>query len=162
MAGGNDRAPPDSQTGRVGSIPRGGWNTSAITRADPLDRAAPHRVRARRPARLHGTLHTQHGDFSGFIQWNRRSGVSSDELAGRGADDQVTLRFDTIRSIARRTDDSAVVTLLDGRELVLSGTRDACDGSGGIYVDDRRGSNSTGRRQCTRRPHVDARAGTLA
>ena len=90
------------------------------------------------PARLHGTVRTRHGDFSGFIQWNRQSGVSTDVLAGRTADGPVRLRFDTIRSIARRTGDSALVTLVEGRELVLSGTREVGEGSGGIYVDDRR------------------------
>ena len=90
------------------------------------------------PARLHGTVRTGHGEFSGFIQWDRQSGVSTDELAGRGVDGPVKLRFDTIGSIVRRTGDSALVTLLDGRELVLSGTRDVGEGSGGIYVDDGR------------------------
>lgn len=90
------------------------------------------------PARLHGTVRTPHGDFSGFIQWNRQAGISTDELGGRTADGPVRLRFDTIRSIARRSGDSAVVTLLDGRELVLSGTREVGEGNSGIYVDDRR------------------------
>ena len=90
------------------------------------------------PARLHGTVRTRHGDFSGFIQWNRQLGVSTDQLVGRAAGDPVRLRFDSIRSIARRTADSAVVTLSDGRELLLSGTRGIGADSGGIYVDDRR------------------------
>ena len=90
------------------------------------------------PARLHGTVRTRNGTFSGFIQWNRQSGVSSDELAGRTADGPVKLRFDTIRSIVRRTDGSSLATLLEGRDLVLSGTREAGVGNGGIYVDDRR------------------------
>ena len=38
----------------------------------------------------------------------------------------------------RRTGDSALVTLGEGRELVLSGTREVGEGNGGIYVDDRR------------------------
>ena len=90
------------------------------------------------PARLHGTVRTRHGDFSGFIQWNRQSGISTDVLAGRTTDGPVRLRFDTIRSIVRRTSDSALVTLLDGRDLVLSGTREVGEGNGGMYVDDRR------------------------
>jgi hypothetical protein len=89
------------------------------------------------PARLHGTVRTRHGNFSGFIQWNRQSGVSTDELAGRTADGLVRLRFDTIRSIVR-AGDSALVTLLEGRDLVLSGTREVGEGNGGVYVDDRR------------------------
>ena len=90
------------------------------------------------PARLHGIVRTRHGNFSGFIQWNRQSGVSTDVLAGRTVDGSVTLRFDTIRSIVRRTDESALVTLLEGREVVLSETRGDGNGNGGIYVDDRR------------------------
>ena len=48
------------------------------------------------------------------------------------------MRFDTIRSIARRSQDSSLVTLLDGREMVLSGTREVGDGNRGVYVDDPR------------------------
>ena len=96
--------------------------------------AAPLRAS---PARLHGIVRTRHGNFSGFIQWNRQSGVSTDVLAGRTVDGAVTLRFDTIRSIVRRTDDSALV-MLEGREVVLSETRGDGNGNGGIYVDDRR------------------------
>jgi hypothetical protein len=90
------------------------------------------------PQRLHGTVHTRQGDFTGFIQWNRNKGVSADELSGRTAAGNLSLRFDTLRSIARHSNDSSLVTLLDGRELVLSGTREAGHDNLGIYVDDRR------------------------
>jgi len=90
------------------------------------------------PARLHGTVHTRQGDFSGFVQWDRQDCVGLDELDGRTANGALSLRFDTIRSIARRSRDSALVTLLDGREIVLSGTREVGHGHRGIYVDDRR------------------------
>jgi len=85
------------------------------------------------PSRLHGTVHTRQGDFTGFIQWNREAYVGSDELAG-----QPRLRFDTLRSIARRSRESSLATLLDGREIELSGTRGAGQGRRGIYVDDGR------------------------
>jgi hypothetical protein len=90
------------------------------------------------PHRLHGTVRTKQGDFTGFIQWNRNDGVGADELDGRTADGSLSLRFDTIRSIVRHSDNSSLVTLLDGREIVLSGTREAGNGNLGIYVDDRR------------------------
>ncbi|RPJ54382.1 MAG: hypothetical protein EHM23_29110 [Acidobacteria bacterium] len=90
------------------------------------------------PDRLHGTVRTGHGEFTGFIQWDRQACVSSDELVGHSAEGKLTLRFDTIRSIARRSRDSALVTLHDGRDIVLSDTRDVGNGHGGIYVDDRR------------------------
>jgi hypothetical protein len=87
------------------------------------------------PHRLHGTVHTRAGDFTGFVQWNRNKGLGTDELVGRTADDDLRVRFDTIRSIARKVE-SSLVTLRDGREIVLTGPE-----SGhalGIYVDDQR------------------------
>ena len=88
--------------------------------------------------RLHGTVHTWQGDFTGFIQWNRQDGFGEDELEGRSTDGEVSLRYDTIRSIARHSHESARVTLLDGREMVLSGTNEVGPGNRGITVDDRR------------------------
>jgi hypothetical protein len=90
------------------------------------------------PARLHGTVRTRHGAFTGFIQWDRAQGVGSDDLVGRTADGELTLSFDAIRSIARRSSSSALATLVDGREIVLSDTRQVGRGHRGIYVDDRR------------------------
>lgn len=90
------------------------------------------------PSRLHGTVRTRQGDFTGFVQWDRETCVGSDELVGRTAGGEVSLRFDALRSIARRSPDSALVTRLDGREIVLSGTRAVGRGNRGVYVDDRR------------------------
>ncbi len=90
------------------------------------------------PYRLHGIVRTRMGDFTGFIQWDREECVGSDELDGRTTDGVLSLRFDTIRSIARRSRDSSLVTLLEGREIVLSDTREVGRGNRGIYVDDRR------------------------
>jgi hypothetical protein len=88
------------------------------------------------PHRLHGTVSTRSGDFTGFVQWNRNQGLGTDELGGRTADGDLRVRFDTIGSIAREVQSSRV-TLLDGREILLTGP-----GSGhpnlGIYVDDPR------------------------
>jgi hypothetical protein len=90
------------------------------------------------PRRLHGTVRTRAGDFTGFVQWNRNKSLPTDELAGRADNGDLRLRFDTIRSIARQSGDSSRVSLLDGREVLLSGTRDAGQESLGMYVDDRR------------------------
>jgi hypothetical protein len=90
------------------------------------------------PYRLHGTVRTRPGDFTGFVQWDREECVGSDELDGRTAEGELGLRFDTIRSIARRSRDSVLVTLLDGREIVLSGTREVGHRNRGIFVDDAR------------------------
>jgi hypothetical protein len=90
------------------------------------------------PYRLHGTVRTRQGDFTGFVQWDREECAGSDELDGHTAAGELSLRFDTIRSIARRSRDSSLVTLIDGREIELSGTREVGHGNRGIYVDDRR------------------------
>jgi hypothetical protein len=86
------------------------------------------------PYRLHGTVRTRQGDFTGFVQWNREKGVGTDTLDGSTADGELSVRFDTIRSIARNSRDSARVSLGDGVEIVLSDTHS----SRGIYVDDGR------------------------
>ena len=91
------------------------------------------------PDRLHGTVRTsQGGEFTGFVQWDREKCVGSDELAGGTASGERSMRFDAIRSIARRSPDSSLVTLLDGREMVLSGARGVGLGNRGVYVDDPR------------------------
>jgi len=90
------------------------------------------------PARLHGTVRTRQGDFTGFVEWDRKGCVGSDELDGRTAEGELRLRFDTIRSISRGSRDSSLVTLLDGREIVLTGSAEAGDGNRGIQVEDRR------------------------
>lgn len=90
------------------------------------------------PRRLHGTVRTRQGEFTGFLQWDREKGLGSDELDGDSAGSELHLRFDSLRSIARRPPSSALVTLLDGREIVLSGRSLAGEGHRGIYVDDRR------------------------
>ncbi|MDE2921304.1 MAG: hypothetical protein OYL92_15615 [Acidobacteriota bacterium] len=88
--------------------------------------------------RLHGTVSTSQGSFTGFVQWDRQSSLGSDELQGRTADREVSLRFDAIGTIARDSADSARVTLRDGGEVLLSGTRAVGRGNRGVYVDDRR------------------------
>jgi len=90
------------------------------------------------PDRLHGTVRTRQGDFTGFIQWGREECLGSDELDGHTAAGELHLRFDTIRSIVRNSRDNALVTLLDGREIELSDTRETGYRSRGVYVDDRR------------------------
>ncbi len=89
--------------------------------------------------RLHGTVRTREGDFTGFLQWNRREGLGLDALDGRSTTGElVSVPFQTIRSIARQSDNNSRVALLDGREVALSGTREVGAGNGGMYVDDAR------------------------
>jgi hypothetical protein len=90
--------------------------------------------------RLHGTVRTRGGDFSGFIQWAREKSIGSDELVGHTADGELRLRFDAVRSIARKSSesDSSLVTLLNGKEIEVSETHEGGIGNLRIYVEDRR------------------------
>jgi hypothetical protein len=90
------------------------------------------------PTRLHGTVRTRKGDFTGFIQWDQQDSVGTDMLDGRGDAGEHRLHYDTIRSIARHSRDKALVALVDGRELVLSNSREFGPSNRGIHVDDRR------------------------
>jgi hypothetical protein len=90
------------------------------------------------PSPLYGTVRTRQGDFTGFVQWDREMCLRSDDLNGHTADGEVSLRFDAIRSIARRSREGALVTLLDGDEILLSDTRQDGRGNRGMYVDDPR------------------------
>jgi hypothetical protein len=90
------------------------------------------------PGRLRGTVRTRLGEFSGFVAWNRAESMGSDELDGRSPEGALRLRFDTIRSMARRANDSSLVVLREGREIVLSGHADVGSGNRGLYVADPR------------------------
>jgi hypothetical protein len=90
------------------------------------------------PERLHGLVRTRQGEFTGFLQWDQVDGVSTDTLDGRAGDDETSLPYGRIRSIARHSPDSARVTLRDGRDVVLSDGREVGRGHRGIYVDDTR------------------------
>jgi len=90
------------------------------------------------PERLHGTVRTAQGDFTGFVAWDRAEGVGSDALVGRSASGELRARFDSLSAIARESEDSARVTLRDGRQIVLSEGRAIGRDSRGIAVDDPR------------------------
>jgi len=118
------------------------WDARGVVDLDSLQIGAIEFLPTARlgavPDRLYGTVRTKQGEFTGFVQWDRDECVGTDELNGRTDEGEVSLRFDTIRSIARRSDDGSLVTLLEGREMVLSGTNDVNRGNRGISVDDSR------------------------
>jgi hypothetical protein len=103
------------------------------------------------PERLYGTVRSRAGDFTGYIQWNRQDCVGADELSGYSDQGKVGLRYDTIRSIARQSRDSVLVTLVDGGERLLTNraagrspllprepSYEVGQGNRGVYVDDAR------------------------
>ncbi|MGC4054719.1 MAG: hypothetical protein QM757_38215 [Paludibaculum sp.] len=89
--------------------------------------------------RLYGTVRTKQGEeFRGFLQWDREQCLGSDLLTGEADGAEGSIRFDAVRSIARRSGNDAVVTLLDGREVVLTGERGFQKDRRGVYIDDPR------------------------
>jgi hypothetical protein len=91
-----------------------------------------------REHRLHGTVVTEVGEFRGFIQWDKHECVSSDKLDGENDDGDHALEMGSIRSIERASYRGSLVTLRDGRELLLEGTNDVNDENRGIFVEDPR------------------------
>ena len=116
---------------RRGVVDLGEWRIRTIELLPPARLGAG-------PYPMHGTVRTPQGDFTGFVQWDREECLGSDKLDGHTADGELSLRFDTIRSIVRRSREGSLVTLLDGSEIVLSDTREVGQGNRGIYVDDHR------------------------
>jgi hypothetical protein len=90
------------------------------------------------PERLQGTVTTRQGAFTGFLQWNREKSLGTDQLHGEASAGALSLRFGAIRSIARRTRESARVTLRDGHEVLLSADPETGHAHRGLYVDDLR------------------------
>ncbi len=82
---------------------------------------------------LYGTVETDFGKFTGFVQWDHDERVSTDVLDGDTYDGDVSIEFGKIKSIENRGSRSQV-TLMSGRELVLRGSNDVDEGNRGIIV----------------------------
>ena len=89
------------------------------------------------PARLHGTVQTSEGAFTGFLQWDRDEAFSNNVLVGRTEAGERAVRFDAIRAVVPEAD-GARVTLRDGSEVVLTGTQMVGPGHRGVDVADPR------------------------
>ena len=90
------------------------------------------------PNALTGTVRTRHGDFSGLIQWDRELALTTDLFHGMEGGVEVQIPFSEIQAITRLTAGSSTITLTDGSEVVVSGTRNAGPNNRGVYVDDPR------------------------
>jgi len=88
--------------------------------------------------RLQGKVETDIGDFEGFIQWDAQEAIGTDKLDGETPDGDLSIDMAGIRSIERRNSGSSLVTLKDGRELVMRGSNDVNDDNRGIYIEDAR------------------------
>ncbi len=88
--------------------------------------------------RLKGRVETRAGVFNGYVQWDLEECLSHDELDGDTRDGDLSIPMGKIRSIERRSRGSSLVTLKDGRELVLDGSNDVNSSNRGIFVEDSR------------------------
>ncbi len=91
--------------------------------------------------RLYGTLTTLSGsELTGEIRWDDDEEYTWEMLNGEADGVDFNIEFGQIRSIERRSQRGATVTLLDGRVFQLSDSNDVDDGNRGIYVSDASGA----------------------
>ena len=84
---------------------------------------------------LYGTVKSDAGTFTGFIQWDNEECVSEDVLDGEGDEGDMKIRFESIKSIEKYRRGSKV-TLHSGREYYLTGSNDVNSENRGIVVKD--------------------------
>ncbi|GAB4230954.1 MAG: hypothetical protein Tsb0034_03060 [Ekhidna sp.] len=94
----------------------------------------PSRLEDRFGAPLYGTVESDIGEFTGFVQWDHDERVGDDELDGETNDDDLSIPFSKIASIEREGFSRSLVTLKSGKELELRGTNDVNDDNKGIIV----------------------------
>ncbi len=82
---------------------------------------------------IYGTVKTQRGDVTGFIQWDHDERLGSDELDGENRDDDFSIPFRNIVSIEKGGRGVDIVTKR-GREIYLWGSNDVNSDNRGIIV----------------------------
>lgn len=82
---------------------------------------------------LFGTVETDIGDFTGYVQWDHDERVSRDVLDGDSYDGDLSIQFGKIAAIVNDGSRSDV-TLKSGRELTLRGSNDVNYENRGIIV----------------------------
>jgi len=94
----------------------------------------PNRLEERFGEPLYGTVESDLGRFTGFVQWDHDERVGTDVLDGDTRDGDVSIPFSKIESIERDGYSSSIVKLKSGRELDLRGSNDVNDDNKGIIV----------------------------
>lgn len=95
---------------------------------------APRNMQEKFGEPLYGTVETDLGSFTGFVQWDHDERVSTDKLDGDTYDGDVSIDFGKIRTIERNGYSMSNVTLKSGRELELRGSNDVNEDNDGIIV----------------------------
>lgn len=96
---------------------------------------ASHEVYSELGERLYGTLTTRKGDtFTGWVVWDADEALTEDILDGEQRDHDREIPFGKIRSIERRSSNSARVTLKNGDEITLKDSNDVNSSNRGISI----------------------------
>jgi hypothetical protein len=82
---------------------------------------------------LYGTVKSEEGDFTGYLQWDHDERLTEDELNGETEDGDLDIKFGNIKSIKKEWK-SCTVTLNSGRSFELEGTNDVNKSNRGIIV----------------------------
>jgi hypothetical protein len=107
------------------------WNDlSSITFQPVPEGAVPY------AERMYGTVESQEGEFTGFIQWDLTECLSSDILDGRLNGKNRDYTMGEIRSLARAAKENAtVIELKDGTSVTMGGSNDLDSGNRGIMIE---------------------------
>jgi hypothetical protein len=104
---------------------------------DRLDKVefmeTPKKLRSRMGEPIYGTVYTRDGEITGFIQWDHDERLSTDKLDGETRDDDLSIPFGNIQSIAKSGRGVELVTK-KGREMHLTGSNDVDRDNRGIIV----------------------------
>ncbi|MFY0685702.1 MAG: hypothetical protein JXQ90_00980 [Cyclobacteriaceae bacterium] len=83
---------------------------------------------------LYGTVESDEGQFTGFIQWDHDERVTNDKLDGDTEDGDISVKFGKLQSIEKISSSRSLITLKSGRELELRGSNDVNAENRGIIV----------------------------
>jgi len=87
--------------------------------------------------RLYGTLVTRRGDeYNGYVCWDMDEAFDSDILDGSEGHRKRKIEFKDIAMIERRSSQSAIVTLRNGKKIRLDDSNDVDDSNRGIVISD--------------------------
>lgn len=95
--------------------------------------SAPKYYRSKIGQPLFGKVHSEIGEFEGYIIWDKDERLGIDELDGDVDRREVSIPFEEIRSI-RKSGEGSEVSLKSRRKYYLTGSNDVNHGNRGVVV----------------------------
>jgi hypothetical protein len=96
--------------------------------------ATPKKLENKYGEPLYGTVKSDIGEFTGYVQWDHDERITTDKLDGDTDDGDLSIAFGKIASIEREGYSRSYVTMKSGRELELHGSNDVNSENRGIIV----------------------------